>query len=54
MVALRFAYCFTNLDFRPCVSPRTSCQTSTWPSQATPLPMPIVGMQAIADMRGDA
>jgi hypothetical protein len=34
----------TNLAILPVRMPNASCQTSTWPSQWAPAPMPIVGM----------
>ena len=40
----RSAYLLTNLGTRPPLSPAMSGQTSTWASQSTPAPIPIVGM----------
>ena len=42
----RSAYFFTNFGTRPPLSPAMSGQTSTWASQSTPAPMPIVGMDS--------
>ena len=42
--ARRSAYFFTNFGTRPPVNPAMSGQTSTWASQSTPAPMPMVGM----------
>ena len=42
----RSAYFFTNFGTRPPLSPAMSGQTSTWASQSTPAPMPMVGMDS--------